>query len=174
MLPLFRGTPLSAESRVSTRITTNLARRVLLSISGRSEVEQLDIFEISGPDHVPLVLRQEGPRLKHAQDMIHDLVAAARAHVSDDIVHGVHQVRIAFPVLVLPSALLECSHRRSGALAMVERDEATLAWPDFETQPGERALVELVRDRVFASYVKRARGAFEFLHRHHRRDIERA
>ena len=174
ILPLFRGASLSAESRIAGRIMTTPARRLLLSVSSRAEVEQLDIFEIAGPDHVPVVMRHEGARLEHVVDMVRDLVAAARAHVTEDVINGVYQLRIVFPVLVLPTAVLECSHRRTGALTMIERDEATLAWPDVESASGERALVQLVRDRVFPSYVKRARGAFEYLCRHHRREIERA
>ena len=168
-----RGTPMAVDSRFASRIATALGRRLLLSLGGL-EVGQLELLELPGPDRVPVILRPRTARPEPVEDMVRELVAAARGCVIDDVVAGVHACRLVFPVLVLPNAFIECSHLRSGALTMTERDEATLAWPDPAMAPGEQALVQLVRDRVFSSYVARARAAFEHLRRHHRRNMERA
>lgn len=168
-----RGEALPVELRFASRIATSLGRRTLLAIGGHADVGELALFDISGSDQVPMILRTTDDRPDPVEPAIRELVAAARASVDEGLDEALDVCRIVFPVLVIPAAFMECSRTRSGALRMMEREEATLVWPETTAEETERALVQIVRDRAFMRYVARARAAFEHLHRHHRRDVER-
>ena len=167
-----REAPFPAEQRYAARIATGHGRRLLLVVGGRADPGDLSILELEATD--PVVARPADGRSGALVEMLPELVTLARASVRDDGAAGTPLCRITFPVLVVNGPLIECSRLRSGSIRMLEREQAALVWPEDAEPLGAQSIVHIVRDRAFARYVVRARAAFEHLHRHHRRDIERA